>query len=234
FYRNLVASGYETRGGHSKASNMMVLNYEHDHEEVIYCWLRRCIYASDKCRSIAMSNENGQNMFRIQQHAWWTDRFEDIFMVINRSITAWYEEVAETDRDIIDSWNDPEDVNVRNVSQMLWANTIGVGCGYAKITLTNDEDETNIISWHFFCNYHPSGNRIGEAMYRRGEPITECPSNFTVGIEYTSLCGELSLLSNERQMISASVDGKEYDQEPFNKSSVNIVVRRGIDNSKAV
>ncbi|GJQ75379.1 hypothetical protein Trydic_g23555 [Trypoxylus dichotomus] len=224
FYRNLVASGYETRGGHSKASNMMVLNYERDHEEVIHCWIRRCTYETDKCRSIASSVHNGQNMFRVERHAWWNDRFENGSVLIHRSITEWYEEVEHTNAKMVDSWSAKH--NAQNVSQLLWANTVAVGCGYGKTAFTDEEDESNMISWHFFCNYNVGGNRKGEPMYLRGEPVTACPENTTAGTEYTSLCGELEIVSSHRQPMMLFVDGKEYKHEPANKKNSQLSVRR--------
>ena len=53
-----------------------------------------------------------------------------------------------------------------NYSQMVWATSFRVGCGYIF------QNSKHILA----CNYAPAGNVEGTAMYIAGEPCSACPS----------------------------------------------------------
>lgn len=66
-------------------------------------------------------------------------------------------------------------------TQMVWAETSRVGCGYAsyKIGFT---DYTTLV-----CNYYTPGNSVGKAFYTAGQPCTKCTDGKCSAL-YPGLC----------------------------------------------
>lgn len=190
---------------------MMILNYEQEHEDVLQCWIRRCVYEEDKCRSIDKYKYNGENMYVLQRMTWWNEFYEDGFALINESITAWYEEVLKTDQHVIDNYVD--DADIRNASQLLWSDTLSVGCAFARMFKGYVE---NLMTWHFFCNYNPGGNLQGEPMYERGAGASDCPMGLIPNSEYPHLCGEMQPFKTKRRRTAIIIGGKEFIHKPRN------------------
>ena len=69
-------------------------------------------------------------------------------------------------------------------SQMIWADTNRVGCGFTSYR-DNGTLETNL----YVCNYGPAGNFIGLPSYKVGRPCSQCPTNTVCGSRFTHLCG---------------------------------------------
>jgi hypothetical protein len=69
-------------------------------------------------------------------------------------------------------------------SQMIWADTNRVGCGFTSYR-DNGTLETNL----YVCNYGPAGNFIGLPSYKVGRPCSQCPTNTACGSRFTHLCG---------------------------------------------
>ncbi|CAG0883243.1 unnamed protein product [Darwinula stevensoni] len=58
-------------------------------------------------------------------------------------------------------------------SQLVWASTYAVGCGYVAYGGGNRL---------YVCNYGPSGNSKGATVYGVGTPCTCCQSSCTWGL----------------------------------------------------
>lgn len=62
------------------------------------------------------------------------------------------------------------------ISQLLWAKTWRIGCGYLYFRHPNGRKYTNLI-----CNYGPRGNVEGEEIYKGGDICSACPANSCCG-----------------------------------------------------
>ncbi|XP_037498257.1 venom allergen 5-like [Rhipicephalus sanguineus] len=63
------------------------------------------------------------------------------------------------------------DESTSNVSQMWWAATKHVGCGYSTMLMPNGRDYDHA----YVCNFGPAGNVRGRPIYRQGATCTACP-----------------------------------------------------------
>ncbi|CAG7836512.1 unnamed protein product, partial [Allacma fusca] len=67
-------------------------------------------------------------------------------------------------------------------TQIAWADTYKIGCGYAFY---------NEGKWYrklYICNYGPAGNIITTPMYQRGAPCSACPEGTYCSNQYPGLC----------------------------------------------
>eukprot|EP01084_Bolivina_argentea_P030034 55697_1 len=60
-------------------------------------------------------------------------------------------------------------------TQIVWADTRYVGCGYTICPTLSDTSFENAIN--LACNYFPTGNYGGESPYRSGDLCSACPSD---------------------------------------------------------
>lgn len=70
-------------------------------------------------------------------------------------------------------------------SQIIWADTNRVGCGFTSFR-DNGTFETNL----YVCNYGPAGNFVGLPSYKVGEPCSQCPANTACSTRFPNLCGK--------------------------------------------
>jgi len=82
-------------------------------------------------------------------------------------ITAWYNEYSSY------TYSNEYQVNAGHYTQLVWAKTRYVGCGY--MTCPNLDGLTGSV-WNdgaiiFVCNYFPSGNFAGQYPYINGSSI---------------------------------------------------------------
>lgn len=89
YYRSQVAIGNATLGKtfRVKASNMHVLKYNKELEEIITCWINQCIYKHDECRSTEKWLYVGQNLFRL----WSSDVNQNLHTpeIVSKAIKLW-------------------------------------------------------------------------------------------------------------------------------------------------
>ena len=56
-------------------------------------------------------------------------------------------------------------------TQMVWANTYKIGCGYTAYR------KRNFVKKFIVCNYGDAGNLLNARMYQTGRPCSKCPAN---------------------------------------------------------
>lgn len=75
---------------------------------------------------------------------------------------------------------------VGHYTQVVWANSWQVGCGYADYSTVQSGRTWNARI--VVCNYKPGGNFIGQTMYQAGTPASKCPTGTKKDTTYAGLC----------------------------------------------
>ncbi|XP_049813929.1 venom allergen 5-like [Schistocerca nitens] len=173
--RNRVASGAEGRGSpgpQPSASNMNALVWDSELAHVAQRWAEQCRFGHDSCRDVARFSV-GQNVFQSSttgtpQGPQW-----------RRAVQAWYDEVASFSRNNVNNYR--FSAATGHYSQVVWAVTRYIGCGYTAFT-----EPGGWTSQLYVCNYGPAGNFIGQSVYITGQNCSRCVNG--CHSNYTSLC----------------------------------------------
>ncbi|XP_043468667.1 venom allergen 3-like [Leptopilina heterotoma] len=153
-FRQRVATGNERRGSpgpQPRARNMPNMIWDLEIANVAQRWANRCTFGHDTCRNVRRFGV-GQNVAM----AWTTGSNPSS---IRDLITMWYDEVAQFSPNQISPFRFTGETG--HYSQMLWATSTRVGCGY--VNYMNGNQNTVLL----VCNYGPGGNVIGGTMYER-------------------------------------------------------------------
>lgn len=162
-YRNKVASGGEAANGLPAAANMMQVVWNEELATLAQKLASMCSVRTDcaDCRRVE-SFSVGQNIcnYRIRSRTvppmYWRS-----------TIAFWYEGIKQFPKRAIDPY--AYKPSYGTFTQMAWANTWALGCGYALFTRGRWFMQT------YVCNYGPAGNYLGSRLYRAGDPCTRCP-----------------------------------------------------------
>uniref|UniRef100_A0A646QGS6 Cysteine-rich venom protein n=1 Tax=Hemiscolopendra marginata TaxID=943146 RepID=A0A646QGS6_9MYRI len=95
---------------------------------------------------------------------------------LQRAVDDWYSEVKDVDPSILGSFNEG-DRTIGHYTQMVWAETEALGCGYSKTAEGYS---------YVYCEYGPGGNYEDEVVYNKGNPASECESGASK--DYPALC----------------------------------------------
>ncbi|XP_049268580.1 venom allergen 5-like [Rhipicephalus sanguineus] len=71
------------------------------------------------------------------------------------------------------------EVDVTDFTQVAWAETSYLGCGYAHYKARQNPDPHFPFQKIFACHYAPGGNINGASMYKRGATCSACPDGTT-------------------------------------------------------
>ncbi|KAM4709805.1 uncharacterized protein O3C94_023654 [Discoglossus pictus] len=155
------------------ASDMIKLTWDTTLEELAKSYSKKCIWEHNKERGF-----RGENLFVM------TGPTFDAEL----GLEDWHREVEDYD---FTYNNCTEGKMCGHYTQMVWASTERVGCGYHLCETMEGYEETNV---HFLvCNYEPPGNFQGRQPYKEGSPCSECPSDTNCS---NSLC-EKSIIPEE-------------------------------------
>ncbi|XP_026287630.1 venom allergen 3-like [Frankliniella occidentalis] len=172
--RNQIASGQVnngTNGGQPSATNMHRLYWDDEIAAIAQRWATQCKFQHDTCRNSADGTYVGQNILIT------TDTSSTLSSILEESAQAWFSEVASYNASLA-SQPYVFDENTGHYTQMAWATTTRVGCGYADY---GQSSRSRLV----VCNYKEGGNVIGEVMYASGSAASQCT---TADSTYTSLC----------------------------------------------
>ncbi|RZF48376.1 hypothetical protein LSTR_LSTR007543 [Laodelphax striatellus] len=99
------------------------------------------------------------------------------------AITSWYEEHVFYKYKTLEK-GDSRDRKTQtgHYTQVVWANTNKVGCGFASFYQTEKQRDELL----YVCNYAPTGNYEGEYPYIEGEP--DCEANGLSKSDIDGLC----------------------------------------------
>lgn len=114
-------------------------------------------------------------------------------------IKEWYDEIQIAPPAVAQSF-DLFNLNIGHFTQIAWATTNRIGCGYVTYdTSGSGDDESNSIfktAQLYTCNYAPGGNFLGEKMYEDGNAASRCPARYRRSKRFTSLC-EIARANNK-------------------------------------
>ena len=95
-------------------------------------------------------------------------------------------------------------------TQMAWAETSQIGCGYALYTDSRYRTDEVIV-----CNFAVVGNQIDRSMNVEGKPCSKCIDNKTCSKEYPGLCGKDNMIYDDEKVRAISekdqMEIKEWD-----------------------
>ena len=87
-------------------------------------------------------------------------------------------------------------------TQMVWASTYKIGCGYAAYR------KRNFVKKFIVCNYGDAGNLLNAPMYQVGRPCSKCPANIC-SRRFPGLCpvpGETGFSPSNSTMVDINTD----------------------------
>ncbi|XP_066960890.1 venom allergen 5.01-like [Macrobrachium rosenbergii] len=142
------------------AINMRTMVWDDELATVAQRWADQCMPGHDRSRNVQRFTV-GQNVAA----TWTFDRDVGDTPDFAKQIEAWFDEVNQYG---FQKGNvDPFRFNkaTGHYTQMVWAETYLVGCGYAYY-----KDPSRGYTKIYVCNYAPGGNVIGGSMYKLGFP----------------------------------------------------------------
>ncbi|XP_067940475.1 cysteine-rich venom protein pseudechetoxin-like [Watersipora subatra] len=132
------------------AGDMQKMVWDDEIASIAQRWADNCKNSHDEYRAIPGRFSVGQNL------AWGYKTWDG-------AMQAWYDEVD-------DFTYGSESANrfsaVGHYTQMVWASSAKIGCGYAYCTNLNAE--------FYVCNYGPAGNYDWWIPYKAGPPCGDC------------------------------------------------------------
>lgn len=169
-YRNFIAGGNETNM--PPATNMLEMEWDDDLAKLAQAHANQCLFEHDcpACRSLDKFPDVGQNLCldrttrRNPQPDW------------ESCVRRWYDEVtlfSNSSRTPFEF-----DLPTGHFTQMVWATTWKIGCGYTRYPSTEPPFEYDLL---YTCDYGPGGNMVGGEMYEEGDACSSCPEGTCCG-----------------------------------------------------
>ncbi|EEZ99141.1 CRISP/Allergen/PR-1-like Protein [Tribolium castaneum] len=196
--RDKIASGNETRYDLTSASNMMAVSYSLELEYFARCFMRnKFVGERDKENCVVMSNGRkvGQNLYGTVGNqsnvSWVEEAFEE-----------WMDEMQNIQMDTINNFTMPVEgqANFDQFTQLMWSTVNEVGCARIYTADTKKNKYVEPYESAILCNYgitilkdqNLAPNTLGQPVYKRGKPCSECPENLKCNKRYHALCGEIA------------------------------------------
>uniref|UniRef100_A0A646QDH2 Cysteine-rich venom protein n=1 Tax=Hemiscolopendra marginata TaxID=943146 RepID=A0A646QDH2_9MYRI len=165
--RQKVATGQQS--GQPSASNMKELHWDDEIAANAQRVAEKCVFKHTPKgeRKTSKYQYLGENIY--------IGSYPD---PIPRSVSAWYGEVKDVNPAIVKSFASSGGPMIGHYTQMVWAETEALGCGYVK----KADDGQALV----FCQYGTGGNILSQPMYKQGSPASECKNGKSS--KYQGLC----------------------------------------------
>lgn len=178
--RAKVAREGEMRGApgpQPSGANIRVLEWDEELAAVAQRLADQCVFNHDcsACRRVDRFSV-GQNLY-ISSHSDHSQTGPNWYAAVKK----WYDEVALFPNSNTENFVPTSSTG--HYSQMLWAETSLVGCGYTTFV------QGGWLNKLYACNYGPAGNMRGGSMYNVGPPCFACPPGTSCSRQYWGLCG---------------------------------------------
>jgi hypothetical protein len=108
------------------------------------------------------------------------DNIGNAFIDANNS---WWNEKNDFNVDEFSSFKVLSNKVIGHFTQMAWAETVAVGCGYARFIDYKFPSNEIVV-----CNYIKGGNFIGKPIYLSGKPCSKCLIG-NCNTDFPGLCG---------------------------------------------
>ena len=152
--RRDVKAGKYAKQGLPPAAVMPDLKWDAELAEIAQRWADQCREDHDRCRNV--------RRFYVGQNAAWTWGVPMDWT--KEAIGGWFHSELPyfRQRDLVfRSVRDPSSgKQIGHLTQVVWADTRFIGCGYSE------SQERSWVKRSYICNYGPSGNILGEPMYK--------------------------------------------------------------------
>ncbi|XP_054268662.1 scoloptoxin SSD43-like [Macrosteles quadrilineatus] len=179
--RRKIANGEQK--GFSKAANMMQLAWNPELEMIAQRFINSCGVDGDhdKCRNLKDNTPVGQNSANSVMTEGDTKA-----TVLEKMVESWYDPLEKlTDNTVVDEYTRPEDVSIKDFTQLIWAESNRLGCGYRVESKVGNSQAVAVA-----CNYATEGNVKGDPVYVKGEPCSKCPKGSKCSKTYPGLCAK--------------------------------------------
>lgn len=154
-WRQAIANG---EYGQPKGVNLKIMKWNDTLAAAAEDWAEKCVYEHNDAKGTPW-DAVGQNL-AMTMSSDQDNRGADFGIAVK----MWFDEVKDY------TYPDDSASNTGHYTQVVWAESEYVGCGYAYYL-----SEDKWYSKYYVCNYGPAGNWQGEAPYKiDGE--TNCPN----------------------------------------------------------
>lgn len=233
-YRQKIAAGKETRAyNQPPAANMLQMIYNEELQNISRCWANSCKgnpLTHDHCRRTKYDEHVGQNLgFYNDSRA----NF-DLQNITLQLIQFWFDEVL----DFKPEWaKDTKDrsaqVVVGHYTQLVWADSLELGCAIVRYTTPNIHPKEYPPKWNhviLVCNYGPGGNYLGQEVYAEGPPCSQCPPHTHCGRDgrTNALC-LLDYDTVDYDTVEKEQTQKELEQEAHQNANNKDLVQKFVN-----
>jgi hypothetical protein len=117
------------------------------------------------------------------------------FFIVKDSSLVQVQFITNSTIDSYGGYRGIGNAHIEDFTQMVWWSHTHVGCA----RVYNPDAILKHDTYVLICNYGGSreANVVGEPVYKKGEPCTECPNNGKCNQSYLKLCGVLEPVPND-------------------------------------
>ena len=178
--RNQIAIGTNPIGPRLPyAQNMVQMYYSDSIGAKAQAWANKCTFKHSK------QNERKQPQFKtgenIYQSTWFGGKPEKNWQKV---IESWYSEINNFAGKSVVSFS-PNGPTTGHFTQVIWANSYFVGCGYASYS-----NMVGTVTHLHVCQYGPIGNIMGFPIYKAStDKGCRCPAELSCNnVTFPGLC----------------------------------------------
>ncbi|XP_065287864.1 scoloptoxin SSD976-like [Dermacentor albipictus] len=214
-YRSMVFLG--NMSGFPPAADMRELEWDEEMASVAQAKAEQCTDPNGDAYHDRMADRFTTRFNRTGQNLAWTGRN---FPFKSRDwagrIKSWFAEYVDYPPANVSCFMAGRQTMVGHFTQVVWAKTGHVGCGFIEYGSVLPTNLTNMQ--YYVCNYAVTGNTRNEPVYRAGKTCSACP-NGTAFVVATGLCSiprrQKGKDGGRDVTTRASVTGKKEDGGPL-------------------